>query len=181
MLLLANTRLSLEQGLLCVYLFVLFFIALWFSVLVLHHSGWKVKAAIGLSGRCLRANACRNSITLSFSFCTPFSFPRGSLGLAKQVAEATCLSGAESQMSTRGSCSQMCMLQMSADVGMWLPRHFCLAGCWHLLCPGDEIQVGLFLFVVTINVSGCKEAKYSKWVFFFAWLAGPDHDSKWWH
>lgn len=84
-------------------------IILWCSVLFCH-SGWEGEAAIGFHEICLRANASSNSITFP-------AFP-GELGFDQGGTGATYLGRTEKQMSTRGSCSQMCMPQRCAGVGM---------------------------------------------------------------
>lgn len=56
------------------------------------------------------------SPSLSF-FAIPLPFP-GEFGFDQAGAGVTDLGRTEKPMSTRGSCSQMCMPQSSADVGM---------------------------------------------------------------
>lgn len=51
------------------------------------------------------------------AFATRLAFP-GEFGFDQAGAGATYLGRTEKQMNTRESCSQMCMPQRSADVGM---------------------------------------------------------------
>lgn len=70
------------------------------------------------------------------AFLIHLTFP-GEFGFDQAGAGATYLGRTEKQMSIRGSCSQMCMPQRCAGVGM--SRHRVASEVlhrdWHLLCP----------------------------------------------